>query len=325
VLVVDAATGSSEETVDTISPGRYKLEAINLLPTQSYTLQWSLHTTPIDPIPDTNKGLVATRVEICKPLAEAVRTVDAVTEEREVPGPLARLRALTGGASQEVQDGCKELLSVAEERLAHSYIEDSVEFEVKGGQFLRVRLRRAQAVGPAKEFKWRLVAPRKGAWITSFGVAAIFLPTGSDERPHFAKGDSSNFVLTPKARGTDLTGAPFVLYSWLPKPTGISPLFSGGLGLDKTATPAVFLGGGVAVNSNLLVSVGGSLSQVLALSGKYKSGEVVTTNLDDDQVNERIWRVRPFVGVSWRFATNPFKSGEAEIKAARQPADSTQP
>lgn len=327
ILTLDASTATSDESVDTIGAGRYRLRAINLVPAFLYRLQWTVQASPIPPLEAARQGFAgdsAKPAKVCEPLVEAIGIVDELTQEKDVPGPLAHLQAILVVMPDSVKRVCSVLVAAAEVQIKRSQLDDPATIEVKNGQYLRVTLTRLDGGSSVRQWKQRYVAPRKGAWITSFGIAAIVLPDGNENRPHVAKGDSSSFTLTPKKRGTGLTAAPFVTYSWLPEPTGVSVVVSGGLGLDKTSTPAAFLGTGVAVNSNLVVSLGATLTQVLSLNGKYESGEVVTTNLTDDQINEKTWRVRPFVGLSWRFATNPFKAADSEVKAPAKPDEKPQ-
>lgn len=307
-LVLDAAGATTDELVDTLGPGLYQFRVTNLVPKYDYQLRWSVQESRIEPFPVANSNLANAK---CPALETAIAAVEKLTEEKDAPGPLATLRAERAAAP-----ACPET-DKADALIHRSTLQDSVPADIKGNQFLRVRLYRIENGKVTKTFKWRFVVLGRGQWITSFGLAAVFLPTDEEHKPHYSKGDTSPFTLEPKKQRSDVTAAPYVIYSWVPQPNGIAPTFSGGLGLNEATTPSAFLALGLTVNSNITLSAGGTLTQVLALNGKYTSGETVTANLTEDQINEKVWRVRPFIGLSWRFASNPFKGSSSEAGPAQ--------
>jgi hypothetical protein len=101
----------------------------------------------------------------------------------------------------------------------------------------------------------------------------------------------------------------------MPSPRGLqwTPL-SSGIGLDFSGNPAVYLGTGLALQGNLFVSGGAVVKRIELLNGRYQSGQQVPSLLGDDQVNAKVWKLRPYVAISWRFASNPFGGSASEAK-----------
>ena len=113
---------------------------------------------------------------------------------------------------------------------------------------------------------------------------------------------------------SDLAVIPAAFFQWLPltrelKDWAVGPTL--GLGV-KSDRPAFFVGGIVTFNQNLGLVVGVPVYQQLKLRGNYSEGQVISENLNEDQLHKKVYRFqRFFFGGVFRFGSNPFAGGES--------------
>ncbi len=92
-----------------------------------------------------------------------------------------------------------------------------------------------------------------------------------------------------------------------------------GLGFDMKA-PAVFAGFALVYHYNIGFNVGVAFHKLNFLRDQYvvkdadgvfpPAGTVIKENLSDDQLYEKKYCINLFISVTFRFGSNPFKSGE---------------
>jgi len=323
-LIVGAATAakSGEERLDTIAPGAYTVTALDLLPSAQYELSWWVLPIWRDAIPKPDlKGLVGTPAppSACDKLELKRLELMTLKEESAVPGKKAELVTLRAESTSDGSPTCTQILRATDTALARTSMRHETVVNLQEGEYVRVRLIRYEDGAPTRTFQWRFVAPGGGKWVTTYGMNAAVLVGGDDTKPHFIEDENETLTLRPRERRAPIDPNIAVTYTWLRSPRGLqwTPL-TGGLGLDWSLNPAVYLGTGAALQSNLFFSIGAVLKRFEMLNSRYSSGDVVESQLSDDQINEKIWNVRPYVGLSWRFDGNPFgKSGDEKSKEAQ--------
>jgi hypothetical protein len=78
----------------------------------------------------------------------------------------------------------------------------------------------------------------------------------------------------------------------------------GGLGFDMH-NAVVFLGMSITYNENITIAAGAVAHRLRQLNGKYSEGGRILEDLDDEQLHEEVYRINPFIGLSFRFSDNP--------------------
>jgi hypothetical protein len=188
---------------------------------------------------------------------------------------------------------------------------------LQGGEELSVTVTRTRQ-GKTKKWELVLTTGPRGKWMTTYGFATY----GNRDQKHFSKSDGAGkFVVTPETEPDDwdLKLVPSVFFTWLPsakESQDFSFGFSGGLGV-KEDSPVVFLGGSVLYNWNLSLVAGVGLAHQWRLMGQYAKDQVLSENLSQDQLNDKVFRPTFMAAVTFRFGSNPFggsKSGSGTEK-----------
>ncbi|MBS1820093.1 MAG: hypothetical protein JSU08_19340 [Acidobacteria bacterium] len=324
---IDLATHPGSVSV-TVSPGRSRPVVLHRVPGRHYKVDILLETVMPEPLPVPNglnvpAGPFTAIQDACAALRSAVDAVVTPKTEVEVgtaAATIARLLAETkcgvpGGTAdtQNVVGQARQIL----EKYANSLPFD--EYDLKSGQRLTITVARLAASGEAeKSWTTVLTTGARGEWLTSY--AFTFAPLQDDlfklDAADTKTGEPVKYTITKQraAPGNGERFVPAVMFSWLPRRwsrslLSVSP--AAGLGANPNG-PAFLLGAEVRYNANLAFVVGGAYVQQRRLSRAFEEGQVITTNLTDDQLHEKAWRRTLFWGFSLRFGTNPFKTQAAE-------------
>src|SRR5438552_9540762 len=122
------------------------------------------------------------------------------------------------------------------------------------------------------------------------------------------KAADNKFTITRERDETSASLVPSVYFSWLPDRTDwhgwtMSPTIGFGM---RNESPAALIGGALNYNWNLGFVAGIGMLQEKRLAGKYSENQILTENLNDDQLHEKVWRPSLFVAGTVRFGSNPF-------------------
>jgi hypothetical protein len=167
-------------------------------------------------------------------------------------------------------------------------------------------------------------------WLTFYGFNFV----NSGDQNFFSKQLGSatpvTYAITQETNRNPWTFAPSVYFIWLPaknfdswvaRPFAwrdpSSDVFGGlsaGLGFD-TSNPIVFAGYGIGWGYNVMATFGVVMHKEKRLSGQYIPGQVVTDNLTPDQLQQDTYRSRFYVGLAFRFGSNPFGSSKSTTPA----------
>jgi len=161
-----------------------------------------------------------------------------------------------------------------------------------------------------KKQQWRYVfkTQKKGKWLTTYGFTYISSILKNNEA-FFAKQTDDVFTVTELNNRSRLTFVPSIFFKWFPyKDLGkdVSHSFTGGIGYDLEA-PTAFLGYSLLYNQNIGVSVGLAGHQQDFLNGRYNEGDQLMENLAENQLNEKLYTVNPYISVTFRFGAAPFQ------------------
>lgn len=161
-----------------------------------------------------------------------------------------------------------------------------------------------------KKQQWKYVfkTQKKGKWLTTYGFTYISSVLKNEES-FFAKQTDDVFTVTELNKRSRLSFAPSIFFTWFPyKDLGrdVSHSFTGGIGYDLEA-PTAFLGYSLLYNQNIGVSVGLAGHQQDFLNGRYNEGDQLMENLAENQLNEKLYTVNPYISVTFRFGAAPFQ------------------
>ena len=189
---------------------------------------------------------------------------------------------------------------------------------VRAGDELVITIKREGNGGMDKDFTWTtsysFIKPEQSSdyisgWSISFGFAFPFL-FAMDETFFAKQIDTLDylFVIKEKNNNDVMRFIPAIFISWLPKQdksTIWAHSLTGGFGFDLQ-DPSVFLGGSIIYNRILSLNYGIAVHKVFRLRGEYKKGDIVRENLEFDQLHEKVYRYNFFLGLSFRFSSDPF-------------------
>ncbi len=323
--------GTGLTTKRSIEPGTYEIVVLNRVPTANYRIEGRIeHDGPaiIDPLSREEQAALAqqpAQPSTCSSEAEAVENElrSAKTEEavvgigETIASRLSRARC----SEQEVEVIRRGFLSATTLRVDGTYT-------VSATQDLVVRIFRDQTGDiKAKEFpEIRFETPDKtvGKWIALYGVNYI----ESDDESFFAQAnpstDPQTYTITEQADRSGSEFSPSIYFMFIreaPHSNWLMNLISwnsdgyfggvtAGIGFDFDS-PTAFLGYGVGFGHNIMLNAGVAMRKVDRLNGRYEPDQVITENLSDDQLTEETYEPGLFLGLSFRFGSNPFKKTDS--------------
>ena len=293
-----------------IKPGAFDLQLVNVLNDTKYTVESETTSVSIvlpEPLPKPAAAGDACDTAIVK-FQAAVKK--ATTEEA-----VAAARSVALGEAPD--DACKKKIN----ELSVLNVAGGP-FEVEAQQDITFTIKRPNQGNLSERdfgsYKFATTRKQPGTWLTLYGVN--YIDSGDDE--FFAKtgaGTPVTYTITGKADRSERDFAPSVYFMWVKERnhSGFAralswndeDVFGGitaGIGFDFD-NPTAFLGYGVGWGYNVLLTAGVAMHKEKRLNGRYQPGEVITENLSEDQLAEETYKPRAYVGIAFRFGSNPFK------------------
>lgn len=327
VMILDLAEPVTSQPVAPEESIKILIE--NRIPRCSYETVVVKRQRPIPALPDLPEALRTQRVDPCNKPGEALAaSLAEVSTEKAVAQEISKLLA-------EVQ-ACNtpplaEFQQAVSNQTTHTL---KSTYTLRRGEELVVKIERQKDDDKkCKQKKWELVLTTgdRGEWRLSYGFT--FVP--DREREFFTRqleDDPQKFRIVEKERRDNGSFLPSVLFTWLPakdRQKSWSHGFTAGLGAD-TDNIAVLAGYSWTYNENLTLTLGAAVHQESRLEGSFSEGQIVEQNLDSGVLNDEVFKPVPYLGVSFRFGSNPFskKSGGTEQDSADDDAsndDSTDP
>lgn len=294
----------------TVSPGNgIALELINRLPNGRYNVTVLEEVIPIAPFewpsgkgPFVSKG-GPTPTPCEAYFATLISALESATEETEVPVLVQKLRAEIDAHPNDCTPEKKKPLALIE-RTTEVIAED---LTLNSSQRIVVTVERIHPpVSTPRIWQRTFATQERGKWNTSYGLN--FIP--STEPRYFSKvsGTAGEFTITRESNRRKFDFAPSVYFSWQATKQLLQDVAWGmaaGLGFDLEK-PIAFLGPAFTYNWNLSLITGVVMHQERRLRGQYQNGQTIRENLSSDALTDQSYRPAWFVGLSYRFGSNPF-------------------
>jgi len=302
-LQVDLATGAGTERTFQISSGDYQVRIINKVPKLAYSIEVEVSFITIPPLTPPGGGS-GTLTQPCQDLSTESGLIRNATTEKDVADSVSKIEELLAAGKctdATVIDQAKRTMASTSELLPGIY-------SLGNGQELKIAVRRGSGDN-AKSWTYTFSTPERGHWFSSYGF--VFVPNRDERYFSLAKeGESGKFTIARKADRLTADFAPSMFFSWLPRKkegSDWSFSWSAGLGFDQS-NPIVFLGPMWTYNQNISLVGGLVLHKQKRLNGIYLKGENVSENLTEEQLSEQTYRPNLFLGLSFRFSSNPFST-----------------
>ena len=317
VYVIDLADGRDKETSRTVQSGvPFKILIKNKVLNTDYSISVQRKFQLLEQLALDAKENNVSSMETTENCLINKLTNDLTNShtEKEVGSIAYQLKQLLIENDKERKSGNDTIctpIDIAKAWYAISQTEQALnEQKLKKGEYLEVTISRRSTEDESKMVVWKNIytTQKKGKWLTTYGFA--FIPEiMKKSEPYFSKQNDTTFTITELNRRSRLNFAPSIFFTWFPYKRAASDFaltFTGGLGYDFEA-PTVFLGGSLLYNQNIGISVGLTAHQQEFLNGRYEEGDVLSENLGEEQLNEKLYGINPFISVNFRLGASPFK------------------
>jgi hypothetical protein len=153
----------------------------------------------------------------------------------------------------------------------------------------------------------------RGTWLMTYGFTYI-TDIFAENQAFSATATSTvgQYLVAQDRTNEKLSFVPTIMANWVPAKAMLGGNFryvlSGGLGFDVSNPVVVLSPVGLNWNQNLTLHVGIAAAKVNRLNGKYTVGQQIGENLTPEQLQSGVYRLNPFVSLSFNFSSNPFSS-----------------
>lgn len=314
IIQIDLSNGMDKETSQTVKSGvPFQIIIKNKLLNSNYSISVQKKFELLEQLAlneKKNDQEVTTTENFPKCLIKEVTdSLYELDSEKEISKNVNQLQALLA-QNKEAKDSACSKLDVANAWFAISQTKQELAVQtLKKGEYLEVTISRKSKDEKEKLVVWKSVysTQKKGKWLTTYGFT--FIPESiKKSEPFFAKQMDSTFVVSQLNRRSRLNFAPSIFFTWFPYKRADKDFaftLTGGLGYDFEA-PTVFLGGSLLYNQNIGISFGLTAHQQEFLHGRYEEGDVLTESLGEEQLNEKLYGINPFISIVFRLGASPF-------------------
>ncbi|GAA3522045.1 hypothetical protein GCM10022393_40680 [Aquimarina addita] len=141
-------------------------------------------------------------------------------------------------------------------------------------------------------------------WITSIGISAISLLNSDTYKTQVTE---DGIKIVRDGSQTILQPIPMLQFSYINLEKDVCLGYMGGIGIDIDEL-SVFAGGTFYVGHNLFLSAGLAFHQQLRLENQYTENDIVSAEISAADLNEKYYRINPFVSLTFRMDKNIFKN-----------------
>ncbi len=171
-----------------------------------------------------------------------------------------------------------------------------------------------------KEWTLNVQTEESGQFVTVYGFTyipfALYKPHTYYAQPNSdSKGvPLGTYTVTPASSESLAQYAPTIAFHYITKQSGmLSSSFTAGLGVSLNSNasgiaPIVIAGYSLLYNQNMGINFGIAAHQVTNLKGEFTNGQVISSGLQANDLNEQVTRFNPFVSIIFRFGSTPFSA-----------------
>lgn len=323
-ITIDLSKNANQVSTQNVSPNQIlNISLINKIPQGEYEItvekKYQLPETLPLKVDSLQIKSMGGGVQMCASFLEKIEKFLSTKTENEVPLEKEILvKELDILKTQLVEkdtteEGCIYYHVMKAEQALAKTEEKLLPQKIDKGQSIEVTIKRKKDNDKYEIWKNIYATEKKGKWLTTYGFTYI-TNTFKKGEPFFSKQVDSVFNVTPLNKRSRLSFVPSIFFTWFPyKDIGkdVSHSLTGGLGYDLEA-PTAFLGYSLLYNQNIGISIGLSAHQQDFLNGRYNSGDVLQENLSEDQLNEKLYVINPYISINFRFGSAPFKGVDNE-------------
>ena len=287
-----------------------KVEIVNLenaFPFRTYKLNAKADIPVQDPLKrETDSG---TASENCAPLKKTYTdtetyawTKDETKSENDLKKQLDYLKSSMSSCSDEILKA--KILKLLFDCTRIIVLANPLEMEESTSYTFTVE-------GTKEKYEYKFKGKTPGRWLMSYGF--VFSSKKLEPEQYYTESNGENsFEIKKKNKAEllDLRYTPTLFWSYFFDKNlndNWNHSVTAGLGFN-TSTPVVACGYNLMFRHNIGISIGACFYEQQKLNGKYSEGQIITENLDNDQLYEKNFRPNLFFGINFRLGDNPFES-----------------
>jgi hypothetical protein len=317
VIPMDLAVQEEGETsIESVEPGEsFIVQIVNRMPNQRYTIKVERRREVLEPLPQLNRPAAAPAVDPCDDVVSNFDTdIFTAVDEQNVAEKIGDARIAAAGCGAAVIAKLETVIDV------RTVVRKKYgPFSLSRGESIVITVSRG---GGTDKKTWilEITTGRSGEWRVLYGFN--YVPDDDDhfflkENPGTAATGTTpatptTYSITEERGDNDFSFVPTIFASWQAnRPGPLSWGLSGGMGFES-AKPIIFVGPSVIFRQNISLNLGLVMKERRRLDPQLDR----TKPLTDLIANDKLYRTdgyRPswFIGIGFRFDTNPFKGGEA--------------
>jgi hypothetical protein len=317
-----AAMQPGSYTIPRWQPPVDSLAVVNLVPGKAYDVSFAVSARAIPPLnaPDASGGGPARAAAVLertttlggKPCTDTKKALKALAEQTTEIATAKQIALIEStGLAEVASETCTtEQLTTFEMAIRTLTRRAFAIGELATNQDLVVRVTRSgDESGSTLTWQTTYAGQDVGDWRMLYGF--LFVANAWPYYSYFTTQDGDQFEIKRQRSRAFLAPIPSIQYVFHRDPSANRHWWDhigtpvAGLGFDLTKWSA-HLGVIWVYHENVGVSTGVALSQVRDLNDKYRVGDRVSANLDNDQLTQDTFRANPFIAVSFRFGSTPF-------------------
>lgn len=285
-------------SVDTDSIDAGKLFVIvvkNRIPTSHYTLSVIRELAPIPELSPFGTTL-APGTNPCNPIVQTLQTeINAATSEDAVAAAFAKADLA------DTNDACTTQFAAVARRTTARF----GPYQLEAGESLTFKISRT--VPDEKTWTLKLVTPGPGEWRMMYGFN--FVP--NNDQTYFLRENADHegeFDIIRERSQNDMQLVPTIFASWLSRRKQIRGWgwgLSGGMGFESS-DPIVFGAVTFLYHENISINIGPVMAKQRRLNPRLDPAVRVQEPLSDEDVHTSGYRPNWFIGIGYRFSSNPF-------------------
>lgn len=155
-----------------------------------------------------------------------------------------------------------------------------------------------------KERTYVLKSQSNWEWTTTFGGNAVVFTN----RSKFASAEKEGVHTVAEIQDRkSIELMPAIMFTFMNNHKDISFGYTGGIGFNFEEL-ALFTGLSLGIGQNIVLTGGVAVHKQNRPNSDYYIGQVIENTITTDDLNQKQYRFNPFLGLSFRLDSNPFKS-----------------